>query len=189
MFIYETGKPVRSIFEDSHNNLWVGTEGGGLILFDRKNGRVAVRYSTEEGLTNNAVLNILEDAAGHLWISTFNGLSKFDPVKKTFQNFYQSDGLQSNQFSYNAALRLQSGELAFGGINGFNLFYPQQVNARTFMPALLFSSIWVNNKPLSAMPRCIVRAGNDRIRELRIPYDEAILSFILQHWNILRPKK
>jgi signal transduction histidine kinase/ligand-binding sensor domain-containing protein/DNA-binding NarL/FixJ family response regulator len=186
---YETGKPVRAIFEDSHHNLWVGTEGGGLILFDRKTGHAAVRYSTEEGLTNNAVLNILEDAAGHLWISTFNGLSKFDPVKKTFQNFYQSDGLQSNQFSYNAALRLQSGELAFGGINGFNLFFPQQVNTRTFMPALLFSSIWVNNKPLAAMPRCIVRAGNDRITELRIPYNEAILSFHFTALEYSSPEK
>jgi ligand-binding sensor domain-containing protein len=50
--------------KDSHFNLWVGTEGGGLILFDRKTGHVAVRYSTEEGLTNNAVLNILKMQRG-----------------------------------------------------------------------------------------------------------------------------
>lgn len=186
---YEIGKPVRSIFEDSHHNLWVGAEGGGLLLFDRKKGHAAVRYSTEDGLTNNAVLNILEDSNGHLWISTFNGLSKFDPIKKTFQNFYQSDGLQSNQFSYNAALRLHSGELAFGGINGCNLFYPQQVSARTFMPALLFSEIWVNNKPLAKVPRCIVRAGNDRITELRIPYNEAILSFHFTALEYSSPEK
>ncbi|THU32406.1 response regulator [Niastella caeni] len=186
---YSTGKPVRAIFEDSHHNLWVGTEGGGLILFNRKKGNVAKRYSTADGLSNNAVLNILEDTNGNLWISTFNGLSKFDPVKKTFQNFYQSDGLQSNQFSYNAALRLQSGALAFGGINGMNLFYPQQVNTRTFMPALLFSEIWVNNKPLAEVPRCIVRAGNGHIRELRIPYNEAILSFHFTALEYSSPEK
>lgn len=187
---YETGKPVRAIYEDRQHNLWVGTEGGGLLLFDRKRGRVAERYSTENGLTNNAVLNILEDAAGYLWVSTFNGLSKFDPVKKVFQNFYLSDGLQSNQFSYNAALRLQSGELAFGGISGFNLFFPQQVvNARNFMPALLFSGIWVNNKPLAEIPRCIVRASNDQITELRIPYKEATLSFHFTALEYSSPEK
>jgi signal transduction histidine kinase/ligand-binding sensor domain-containing protein/DNA-binding response OmpR family regulator len=174
---YEIKKPVRAIFEDSRHNLWVGTEGGGLLLFDRKKGNAAIRFSTADGLTNNSVLNILEDNEGHLWISTFNGVSKFDPVKKQFQNFYQSDGLQSNQFSYNAALRLQSGELVFGGINGFNLFNPQQVKTRNFMPVLLFSGIWVNNKPLAEVPGCIVRAGSDHIDELRIPYNEAILSF------------
>lgn len=186
---YETGKPVRAIFEDSHHNLWVGTEGGGLLLFDRKNGKAAVRYSTADGLTNNAVLNILEDREGHLWISTFNGVSKFDPVKKVFQNFYQSDGLQSNQFSYNAALRLRSGELAFGGINGFNLFNPQQVITRNFMPALLFTGIWVNNKPLSEVPGCIVHAGSGRIDELRIPYNEAILSFHFTALEYSSPEK
>ncbi|WP_165760113.1 hybrid sensor histidine kinase/response regulator transcription factor [Niastella populi] len=186
---YETGKPVRSIFEDSHHNLWVGTEGGGLLLFNRAKGNVAVRYSTADGLTNNAVLNILEDKNGFLWISTFNGVSKFDPVKKVFRNFYQSDGLQSNQFSYNAALRLQSGELALGGINGFNLFDPQQVNTRSFMPAILFSGIWVNNKPLSEMPGCIVRAGSDRIDELRVPYNEATLSFHFTALEYSSPEK
>ncbi|OQP57061.1 hypothetical protein A3860_10870 [Niastella vici] len=186
---YETGKPVRAIFEDSHQNLWVGTEGGGLLLFDRKKGAVATRYSMADGLTNNAVLNILEDANGQLWVSTFNGVSKFDPVKKVFQNFYQSDGLQSNQFSYNAALRLQSGELAFGGINGFNLFFPQQVNTRRFMPALLFSGIWVNNKPLSEVPNYIEQASQDRIATLRIPYNEAILSFHFTALEYSSPEK
>jgi streptogramin lyase len=186
---YETGKPVRAIFEDSHHNLWVGTEGGGLLLFDREKGAVAVRYATADGLTNNAVLNILEDEIGNLWVSTFNGLSKFDPVKKVFKNFYQSDGLQSNQFSYNAALRLHSGELAFGGINGFNLFYPQQVNTRGFMPALLFSGIWVNNKPLSEVPRYIVQTSQDKITVLRIPYNEAILSFHFTALEYSSPEK
>ncbi len=186
---YETGKPVRAIFEDSRLNLWVGTEGGGLLLFDRHTGRVIKRYAAEDGLTNNAVLNILEDSSGYLWISTFNGVSKFDPVKKVFHNFYQSDGLQSNQFSYNAALRLHTGELAFGGINGFNLFYPQQVKTRSFMPTLLFTGIWVNNKPLAEVPRCIVKVGGDRITELRIPYNEAILSFHFTALEYSSPEK
>ncbi len=186
---YSTGKPVRAIFEDSHQNLWVGTEGGGLLLFNRKKDSIAVRYSTADGLTNNAVLNILEDASGALWISTFNGLSKFDPVKKVFQNFYQSDGLQSNQFSYNAALRLRSGELAFGGINGFNLFDPQHVNARGFMPTLLFSGIWVNNKPLSEVPHYVVQSSHDQITVLRIPYNEAILSFHFTALEYSSPEK
>ena len=173
---YEVNKPVRAIYEDAHHNLWVGTEGGGLILFDRIKGNIAVRYSTADGLTNNAVLNILEDQAGFLWVSTFNGLSKFNPVKKIFQNFYQSDGLQSNQFSYNAAIKLHTGELAFGGISGFNLFYARDVHTRDFMPAVLFSGIWVNNKPLSEVRGYIQQAGSDGVTSLKIPYDEAILS-------------
>jgi signal transduction histidine kinase/ligand-binding sensor domain-containing protein/DNA-binding response OmpR family regulator len=175
---YEIGKPVRSIYEDKANNLWVGTEGGGLILFDGTNGKIVQRYSDADGLSNNSVLNILADNEGNLWLSTFNGLSKFDAVRKTFKNFYQSDGVQSNQFNYNAALRLRSGELAFGGINGFNIFDPIKITTRTFMPPVLFTGIWINNKPVTEAEKFIIyNDKDDRVLALEVPFNEAVLSF------------
>jgi signal transduction histidine kinase/DNA-binding response OmpR family regulator/streptogramin lyase len=163
--VYEIGKPVRAIYEDSKGNFWIGTEGGGLLLFDRGSGKVVTRYSDANGLCNNSVLNILEDGGGDLWLSTFNGLSRFSPLDKTFKNFYQGDGLQSNQFLYSAALKLRSGELVFGGIKGFNLFYPDSIRPRTYMPPLLLTGIRVGG-------RAVVDSG-----KIRVPYNEAILSF------------
>jgi len=125
--IYEIGKPIRSLYEDKAGNFWIGSEGGGLILFDRKKAAITERFSNADGLSNNSVLNILEDNKGYLWLSTFNGLSEFNPLNKTFKNFYQDDGLQSNQFLYNAALKLESGEFVFGGIKGFNIFYSDSI--------------------------------------------------------------
>jgi signal transduction histidine kinase/ligand-binding sensor domain-containing protein/DNA-binding response OmpR family regulator len=174
---YNIGKPTRAIYEDKQKRLWVGTEGGGLILFDRAKGTIANRYSDADGLCNNAVLNILEDEEGKLWISTFNGLSAFDPSTGKFKNFYQSDGLQSNQFSFSAALQLQSGELAFGGIGGFNIFYPADIHPREYMPVVYFTDIRVNNKPLADVDDYITKSNNDRIDELKIPYKEAVLFF------------
>lgn len=174
---YDIGKPVRSIYEDSRHRLWVGTEGGGLILFDGVNGKIISRYSDADGLCNNAVLNILEDEKGQLWMSTFNGLSRFDPARKEFKNFYQSDGLQSSQFSYSAALKLRTGELAVGGISGFNIFLPQDIRPRFYMPSLVFTDIRVNNKPLSTLPNTVGSATGDGVEELEIPYDEAVFSF------------
>ncbi len=165
---YEIGKPVRAIYEDHKGNFWLGTEGGGLIEYDRVHGRAIARYSDADGLCNNSVLNILEDAEGCLWLSTFNGLSRFNPGNKSFKNFYQGDGLQSNQFLYSAALKLQSGELVFGGINGFNLFLPDIIRPRSYMPPLLLTGLKVDNKP--------VGVDADHPRKLEIPYKEAILS-------------
>lgn len=187
---YEIGKPVRAIYEDKHYNLWIGTEGGGLILFDRATGKITSRYSDAEGLSNNAVLNILQDDMGYLWLSTFNGLSRFDALTKQFKNFYQSDGLQSNQFSHNAALKLQSGELVFGGINGLNLFYPQNISFRNYMPPVIFTGIWINNKPGSAVDKYIVNTpGDDRISGLRIPFNQAVLSFHFTALEYSSPEK
>jgi signal transduction histidine kinase/ligand-binding sensor domain-containing protein/DNA-binding response OmpR family regulator len=187
---YEIGKPIRSIWEDRHHHLWLGTEGGGLILFDRVTGKIVSRYADADGLSNNGVLNIVEDEQGYLWLSTFNGLSRFDPATKQFRNFYQSDGLQSNQFSYNAALRLQSGELAFGGINGFNVFDPLRISLRNYMPPVLFTGVWINNRPGDDMDGCIVYTpGDDRIRALKVPYNQAILSFHFTALEYSSPEK
>ena len=186
---YSINKPVRAIFEDSHKNLWIGTEGGGLILFDSKKGAIKKRYSDADGLCNNAVLNIKEDGNGFIWLSTFNGLSRFDPATATFKNFYQSDGLQSNQFTYNAALRLSSGEMVFGGINGFNLFSPGQVTGRDYMPPVYVTKILVNNKSAGELNDFINRSDDVQVTALRIPFREAVLSFSFTALEYSSPEK
>jgi signal transduction histidine kinase/ligand-binding sensor domain-containing protein/CheY-like chemotaxis protein len=175
--VYEIGKPVRSIYEDSKGRFWIGTEGKGLLLFDRNKGQVVSQYSDADGLCNNAVLNILEDRKGHLWLSTFNGLCRFDPQPETFKNFYQGDGLQSNQFLYSAAIKLRSGELAFGGIKGFNLFYPDSIRPRSYSPPLLLTGLRIDNQPLSVDDRYITATVAGQVAAIRVPYNQAILSF------------
>lgn len=174
---YPMTHTVRSVFEDKKGNLWIGTEGGGLILFDRNQNKIIARYTAEEGLCNNAVLNILEDKSGNLWMSTLNGLSKFDPVKKSFRNYYHNDGLQSNQFNYNAAFALKSGEFVFGGIKGFNLFRPEQIAVRGAAPPIVITGIKVNNQPVNTDNPLVVKTNGNGIGQLKIPYDKAVLSF------------
>ena len=173
---YRIGYTVRSICEDRTGNFWVGTDGGGLLCVDRKTGHY-VQYSTSQGLPNNSVLRILEDDKGNLWLSTFNGLSKFSPQHRLFQNFVQSDGLQSNQFAYNAALALHSGEFLFGGIRGFNIFYPDSVHAQYDMPPIFLTDIRINNKAVKMNdPQVSAGRGEDFIT-LTIPFDRANLAF------------
>ena len=175
---YKVGYTVRCIREDRAGNLWLGTDGAGLLLFDRKTGRYS-QYSTNQGLPNNSVLKILEDSSGNLWLSTFNGLSRFTPQSRTFQNFVQSDGLQSNQFSYNAALALTSGEFLFGGIRGFNVFRPDSVHTRYDMPPIFLTGIRINNETVK------MKDGTD----LTIPFDKANLAFDFSALEYSHPDK
>jgi signal transduction histidine kinase/ligand-binding sensor domain-containing protein/DNA-binding response OmpR family regulator len=186
---FEIGKPVRAIYEDSRENFWIGTEGGGLILFNSDSGKIIKRYSDADGLCNNSVLNILEDKKGKLWLSTFNGLSRFDTQTKTFKNYYQSDGLQSNQFLFSAAMKLRSGELAFGGINGFTMFFPDSLRLRNYVPKLVFTDLKINNEPVSADNTSLVKTANNRITELKIPYDKAVLFFQFAALEYTAPEK
>lgn len=174
---FNIGYTVRVINEDAGGNFWIGTEGGGLLLFDRKTGKIITRYTTENGLCNNSVLSLLDDQKGNLWISTYNGISKFNIAKKEFTNFYQSDGLQSNQFQINSSLRLKSGEMVFGGIKGFNIFQPASIVPVNNAPNLLLTGLNIDNVPVEQHPSFIKESESGRVLELKVPYDKAVFSF------------
>lgn len=173
--VYQVGHPVRSIHEDRNGNFWIGTQEGGLMLFDRTSGKFR-RYTTQHGLSNNTVLGILEDARGNLWMSTYNGLTQFNPSKNDWQVFSQADGLQSNQFSFNAAHKLKSGEMLFGGIRGFNVFDPLKISPRPLTSSIFLSGIQVSNEPVEKNPEYVSERNLDRVKHIVVPYDKAILT-------------
>ncbi|MGC9341172.1 MAG: ATP-binding protein, partial [Bacteroidales bacterium] len=128
--------------------LWIGTEGGGLLKYDRDS-ETFTSYTENEGLPNNAVNEILEDDYGNLWISTNKGLSKFNPLDEEFRNYDNSDGLQSNQFSYSGSLLSTNGRMYFGGVNGFNVFDPADIKDNRFIPPVVFTDFRLFNRPVS----------------------------------------
>lgn len=174
--LFPIGKPVRALWKAADGKFWLGTEGAGMLLFDPVQEKVVAHYADDEGLCNNSVLSMLQDKAGNLWVSTFNGLSSFNPRQKTFTNYYQGDGLPSNQFMFRAALNLRSGEMVFGSIHGFVLFYPEKIAPRRFMPPVLVTGLRVNNKQIGEESRYINSITDNHISGLRIPYNEAVLS-------------
>lgn len=172
---YKLGYTVRCIHEDRNKNFWIGTEGGGLLLFDRNSGKYQ-RFTTSEGLPSNSILRLLEDKSGNLWLSTYNGLCKFNSTTKTSRNFSQSDGLQSNQFSFNGALALSSGEFLFGGIKGFNLFYPDRINDSKESPRVFLTGLKINNRPVEDQLSYVSQRQFEQIEQVTMPYEQAILS-------------
>ncbi len=129
--------------------LWIGTKGGGLNLFDKKTGTCR-HFMTEDGLPDNVVYGVLPDSEGNLWLSTNKGLSKFNPGTKQFINYDVHDGLQSNEFNTGAFFKSRSGEMFFGGINGFNYFYPGQVAGKNSSANVVFTDFKLFSKSVTA---------------------------------------
>jgi len=65
-----------------------------------------------------------------VWLSTHNGLSKYNVKENIFINYYNSDGLQGNEFSRGVFHKSHSGEIYFGGINGITFFNPSQIKEK-----------------------------------------------------------
>ena len=186
---YNAGSAIRSIWEDRRGQIWIGTEGGGLLEFDRDREQIIARYSTDDGLCNNTVLGILEEEAGDLWLSTGNGLSRFNPATHQFRNYYKADGLQSNQFIYGSALRLRSGELAFGGVRGFNLFDPATIRQTGQMPKVILTGITVNGVALQKDSGFVHKWGAYQVEELKVPFTKAYFSFDFTALEYSTPKE
>jgi signal transduction histidine kinase len=138
---------IAALFEDSTGRLWAGTNDG-LHLYDRVKD-VLRRYADEGELQGREINAILEDESGHLWVSTEFGLSKFDPDTGVFANYDAGDGLQQNGYS-GAACRLRSGEMLFGGPDGIDAFFPQQVHDNPFVPPVVLLSMHQDGKASNA---------------------------------------
>jgi ligand-binding sensor domain-containing protein/serine phosphatase RsbU (regulator of sigma subunit) len=137
---------INSIFEDTSGNLWIGTNGG-LNIFNYKN-QTFKAFRLYHGLRSEAIYGILEDKTGKLWLSTNKGIIRFNPHDTTFTNFDVQDGLQSNDFLPHSCLMTSKGEFLFGGINGFNLFYPDSIKSRQFAPPVVITDFQILNKPV-----------------------------------------
>ncbi|MCQ3937163.1 MAG: hypothetical protein DPW18_08965 [Chloroflexi bacterium] len=138
---------VLSIYQDTGGTLWVGTNGGGLSRYNPET-ETFTNFTEYEGLSNNVVYGILEDETGKLWLSTNFGLSRFDPVNRSFRIFTASDGLQSNEFNQNSYAKDRNGTMYFGGINGLNIFVPQEITDNQYTPKIALTSITLDGVPL-----------------------------------------
>jgi ligand-binding sensor domain-containing protein/serine phosphatase RsbU (regulator of sigma subunit) len=127
------------VFIDGADNVWVGSTKG-LSRYNRQKNEFK-NYREQDGLPNESVFGILQDSKGNLWISTNKGLSRFNPQKNSFKNYYSQDGLQGNEFNQNAFAKDNlTGQLMFGGPNGFNVFNPEKIKENNFLPSVVFTN-------------------------------------------------
>jgi ligand-binding sensor domain-containing protein/signal transduction histidine kinase/CheY-like chemotaxis protein/AraC-like DNA-binding protein len=140
---------INCINEDAAGNIWVGTYYNGLYRYNR-NGQLQEAFTQQKGLPDNNVVGILEDARQQLWISTGNGLSKYDPLQHQFRNYYTDDGIAGNVFNNNAFFKTAAGEMFFGGYNGLTSFFPNDIRENKTPPSVAFSALSVLGQPVSA---------------------------------------
>lgn len=183
-----TNNYVTSIYEDSQGRLWVGTNGGGLNLFDPST-KTFRSFRQKNGIGNDAVMAILEDDHHKLWVSTNKGLSCFDPESVTFKNFVHKDGLQGNQFNRWASKKLSTGELLFGGTQGFTLFHPDSIKVNTTPPPVYITDFKVLNKPVAVGPDEILKEDITLTRQIALRYSDNMLSFGFSALNYSQPEK
>lgn len=182
---------IYALHVDASGTLWIGTHGGGV---DRAVGMTLelsqlkfTHYDEAHGLPDNTVYGILSDDQGSLWLSTGHGLASLSPQNGAVRSFHRGHGLQGEEFNFGAAFRSSTGQLYFGGTNGYNVFTPRLLQFNTRPPPVALTGVSILNQPLqSVSPYELLGQVQLGYRDQVVTFDFAALDFAAPRENRYR---
>lgn len=183
---------VIHIFQDSRENLWLGTFGGGVNNVRHMDQRQVLfnHYNMQSGLINDAVFGIVEDNDGYLWFSTENGISRMDPESGSFDNYDNYNGLLSSGFSENTCIKLSDGRLLFGTIHGILVITPSKLEKSEYTPPVILTNFQLNNKDLDIHDEnSPIRMNIEFLDEIELRYGQNSFSIEYTALNYQDPNK
>jgi len=138
---------IISIHESTDGKLWLGSNGGGIIIVDPNNGQTT-ELTVKDGLAQEQVYDIKQTNDGAMWIATHGGISKYEIETGRFQNYDNRDGLLGSTF--NSLLYTTSNKFLVGGVKGLNVFDPNVIKVNNTIPRVLLAELYINNTPVKA---------------------------------------
>ena len=179
------------MLKDSGGRIWLATFGGGLNLIESYDADGAPRfrcYDKSSGLASNICMALTEDRQGDLWVSTHNAVSRFDPRRGIFSNYYLYDNMRNAVFSEATALTSPRGDVLFGSGRQLYRFDPDEVRAAKIDYDLRFTGLDVRNVPVVAGRRSPLSESVTEADRIVLPYnfsnfrmEFASLNFAIQH--------
>jgi len=184
---------VLSLHIDNQEQLWIGSSGG-LDRLNLQNKPYRIDHFTQrDGLPNNTIHGIAEDAKTNLWLSTNRGLVMYNRERNSFKSFDSNDGLRNNEFADGAAFQSTvSDKLFFGGIDGLDIVHPLKIHPQNYLPKLAITEFQVHNAPIVPGDESNILTQNiDVTRAITLRHDQNFISFFfttLDYWNKQKSK-
>lgn len=136
-----------TLYEDSKGNIWMGTQCKGVSIYNPQTHTFKL-LNKDSGLPSNVIQGVVEDEKGSFWISTSMGICRYNPTEESFEHYNVKDGLQSNEFKYNATYKDKEGYIYMGGMAGLNIFHPKEIKRRTDLPPVYLSDFELFNESM-----------------------------------------
>ncbi|WP_340110671.1 hybrid sensor histidine kinase/response regulator transcription factor [Maribellus mangrovi] len=160
---------VYSLYEDKSGIIWLGTEGGGLVRYNFEN-RETTFFNELNGFPSNVICGIAPDDNRNLWLSTYSGILKFNPLNSKTEKYDVRDGLSDNVFNLGAYFRTASGEIFLGGANGVSYFKPEEITSYSNLPVPFITTLNIIGKEV-----------NDSIDNGQITYPNYLKKTVLDY--------
>jgi len=116
-------------------------------------------------------------------------LSRFDPRTETFRNYDASDGLQSNDFSYGSCKQGLNGEMFFGGSEGFNAFFPENIRDNPYVPPVVLTDFQLFNKPVAIGKDSPLKKAINVADQITLRYEQNVFRLRFAALSFAQPQK
>ncbi len=144
---------IKTIFEDSKNNIWIGTAGGGISQYIPKNNKAKAHfkpYTSANGLAGDFVSGILEDKHNNLWISTESGITKLNTSDYSSTGYHFSEKNFGNHFNENTNVRDVNGNMIWGSLDGLLIFEPESFSPNNDTTSVTLTSFSIHGQTIKA---------------------------------------
>ncbi|RFC55873.1 adenylate/guanylate cyclase domain-containing protein [Brumimicrobium aurantiacum] len=164
------------VFITKENEFWFGTMGDGLFKYNAVSKDIA-HYDRKRGLTNNVIYCVegIADQPKYLWLSTNKGVVALNIKNDEFFTFTEKDGLMSNELNSGASFVSKTGEIYFGGIQGFNYIKPSEAFNVNKNLRVYFSGIELENEAIFPSEDGLLSQSIAFTEHLLIPYNKRSL--------------
>ncbi len=179
---------VTDFLAENDSCIWIGTPDG-LNRLNPITGSI-IRFYKKDGLPDNFIKGLITDKQGMLWVTTGNGVCRFDYKHRMFKNFTRADGFQSNEFNERSILKTSEGKIFMGGSKGFNIVCPEKIIENKSIPDILFTDFKVFNKSIKPGTENSPLVQNiTETKSMILSYDQSVLTFSFAVMDFSAPEK
>ncbi|PNW26658.1 hybrid sensor histidine kinase/response regulator transcription factor [Formosa algae] len=131
-------------------------------------------FKTLDGTDFHTVL--IEDK-DNLWLGSNNGLWNINVTNDCSERYTKADGFFSDYYTQRSAFKDKSGMLYFGGLNGVDGFYPEQISKTEIHSQLIINAIEILNKPASIIIPEQIKDGVEKTTTLKLKDNQSSFLF------------
>lgn len=139
---------VHKIFEDKEGNIWLGTSGAGLLLYEPSNDSFTCVNSSNSALSGDYILDIEQAESGYLLIATIGGLVKYDHENSVFYTYNSDNGFPLPEAATYGLFMASDGAIYFSGHRQMVSFHEQDLLRRKMPHNIWFVDLKVDNSPV-----------------------------------------
>jgi signal transduction histidine kinase/ligand-binding sensor domain-containing protein/ActR/RegA family two-component response regulator len=165
---------VFSIYEDTNNKIWIGTDGFGLLSYS-SNEDIITWHGEGKEIRNMSINSITQTYDGSFWLGTDNGLIRYNSDTDKYRVFDRSDGLLNNNINRNSFYNEQN-ILYFGTMGGINFFNPISVPKNESLPQLTFQKLKILNNEIRVSNNSPLKKALNQLDTLVLRHNQSSFS-------------